>query len=78
MTLKDLYRKFSSFETTDLMPMVFLGHGSPMNAIEDNEFSQEWRSLGSLMPKPRAIVCISAHWETRGVSEECRVLQHFI
>lgn len=65
-TLNELYREVLSYETTYLMPMVFLGHGSPMNAIEDNVFSQQWRSLGALMRKPRAIVCISAHWETRG------------
>lgn len=66
MTLNELYREVSSYETTELMPMVFFGHGSPMNAIENNVFSQQWRSLGALMRKPRAIVCISAHWETRG------------
>lgn len=45
---------------------MFLGHGSPMNAIEDNEFSREWVSLGKSMQKPKAILCISAHWETWG------------
>lgn len=49
------------------MPALFIGHGSPMNAIEDNEFSRGWRSLAAAMPQPRAILCISAHWETRGV-----------
>ena len=49
------------------MPVVFLGHGSPMNAIENNEFRRNWQALGRRLPKPQSILCISAHWETRGV-----------
>ena len=48
------------------MPVLFLGHGSPMNAIEDNEFSLAWREAARKIPPPKAILCISAHWETRG------------
>lgn len=48
------------------MPVVFVGHGSPMNAIEDNEFSRAWNELGKALPKPKAVLCISAHWETHG------------
>ncbi|MEZ4806222.1 MAG: 4,5-DOPA dioxygenase extradiol [Flavobacteriales bacterium] len=48
------------------MPVLFLGHGSPMNAIEDNPFTQGWRAMGRELPKPTAILCISAHWETNG------------
>jgi 4,5-DOPA dioxygenase extradiol len=48
------------------MPVLFVGHGSPMNAIEDNEFSRGWQAIGKTMPKPMAIVCVSAHWETEG------------
>ena len=48
------------------LPVLFVGHGSPMNAIEDNPFSQSWHDLGQKLPRPRAILCISAHWETRG------------
>ncbi len=48
------------------MPILFLGHGSPMNAIEDNEFSRAWMKVGASLPRPRGIVCISAHWETDG------------
>ncbi|MBS5980285.1 4,5-DOPA dioxygenase extradiol [Dysgonomonas sp. Marseille-Q5470] len=66
MTLKELHKKVMSFDDTPLMPVVFVGHGTPMNAIEDNEFVHEWNRLGSELPKPRAILCISAHWETRG------------
>lgn len=52
--------------STNTMPMLFLGHGSPMNAIEENEFVAEFRKIGKMIPKPRAIVCVSAHWETEG------------
>ena len=47
-------------------PVLFLGHGSPMNAIEDNPWSRAWRELGRRLPRPRAILCVSAHWETPG------------
>jgi 4,5-DOPA dioxygenase extradiol len=46
------------------MPILFAGHGSPMNAIEDNEYGKTWNSLGKAFPRPKAILCISAHWET--------------
>ena len=49
------------------MPVLFLGHGSPMNAIEDGPCRREWTALGQRLPRPRAILCISAHWETRGI-----------
>lgn len=48
------------------MPVLFVGHGSPMNAIEDNPFSRGWREVARMLPKPTAILCISAHWETNG------------
>ncbi len=48
------------------MPVLFIGHGSPMNAIEDNEFSRAWIEIGRMLPKPKVILCISAHWETNG------------
>ena len=51
---------------TDRMPILFVGHGSPMNAIEDNEFSRAWSKAGEILPPPQAILCISAHWETEG------------
>ena len=49
------------------MPALFLGHGSPMNAIEDSAFRSTWAELGRRLPRPEAILCVSAHWETRGV-----------
>jgi len=55
-----------SIEYFGIMPVLFLGHGSPMNAIEENEFVNGWRDICSSIPKPKAILCISAHWETRG------------
>jgi len=48
------------------MPVLFIGHGSPMNAIEDNEFSRAWIAAGKALPRPKAVLCISAHWETKG------------
>ena len=53
---------------TGKMPVLFIGHGSPMNAIEDNEFHRSWRELARRIPRPKAILCVSAHWETPGVS----------
>ena len=48
-------------------PVLFIGHGSPMNAIEKNEFSDKWKEIAKKIPKPRAILCISAHWQTEGL-----------
>jgi len=66
--MKDKERKNvpSSDDSNVRMPVLFVGHGSPMNAISDNEFVQNWHSLGKSLPRPKAILCISAHWETRG------------
>lgn len=52
--------------STSKMPVLFLGHGSPMNAIEENEFVKGFRNVGESIPKPKAILCVSAHWETDG------------
>lgn len=49
------------------MPAVFLGHGNPMNAIERTPFHASWERLGKLLPRPKAVLCISAHWEAPGV-----------
>mgnify|MGYP006277606829 CR=1 FL=1 len=51
---------------TEKMPVLFMGHGSPMNAVEDNEFSRSWVKMGKELPKPKAILAVSAHWETFG------------
>lgn len=52
--------------STERMPALFVGHGSPMNAIEYNEFAEGWKNITANIPTPTAILCISAHWETRG------------
>lgn len=51
------------------MPVLFVGHGNPMNAIEQNEFSAAWQKIGSSIEKPKAILCISAHWMTSGTTQ---------
>ncbi len=48
------------------MPVVFVGHGSPMNAIEDNQYTRNWREMAKKIPKPESIISISAHWYTKG------------
>lgn len=65
-SLTDLHKISSSFSNTDKMPVLFLGHGSPMNAIEENEFVAGFRNLAKTLPQPNAILCISAHWFTKG------------
>ncbi len=66
MQLQELKKLSSAFGNTPKIPVLFLGHGSPMNAIEENEFVQGFRKVGSEITKPTAILCISAHWETNG------------
>jgi 4,5-DOPA dioxygenase extradiol len=66
MKLNELNKISESFLNTEKMPVLFLGHGSPMNAIEENEFVSGFRNAGKTLPKPNAILCISAHWETKG------------
>ncbi|MCX7220858.1 4,5-DOPA dioxygenase extradiol [Undibacterium sp.] len=50
------------------MPVLFIGHGSPMNALEDNAYTRAWESLGQTLPRPKAILAISAHWLTNGTA----------
>jgi len=59
---------FKDLPATPRMPTLFVGHGSPMNAITDNAYSRELRKLGETLPTPSAILCISAHWMTRGTT----------
>jgi 4,5-DOPA dioxygenase extradiol len=49
-----------------IMPVLFIGHGSPMNAIEKNAYHNKWVELGKTLPKPKAILVVSAHWLTKG------------
>jgi 4,5-DOPA dioxygenase extradiol len=66
-TLSD-FRNFTDDlrEQDQKMPVLFVGHGSPMNAIEDNEFSRRWKQMGKELPTPTAVLIVSAHWLTRG------------
>lgn len=66
MNIKELHKFSQSLGNTERMPVLFVGHGNPMNAIEDNVFAKGWAELGKSLPKPTAILCISAHWETKG------------
>jgi len=65
-TLNHLHSISSTFSNTDKMPVLFLGHGSPMNAIEENQFVAGFRVLAKTLPQPNAILCVSAHWFTKG------------
>ena len=53
-------------EQEQLMPVLFVGHGSPMNGIEDTEFSRRWTSIAKEIPVPKAVLVVSAHWFTKG------------
>ena len=66
MKSNEINQILTSGENTPKMPVLFVGHGSPMNAIEENEFVQTWRNLGKSLPRPKAILVVSAHWETKG------------
>src|SRR5690606_29288189 len=65
-SLNTLEKVTSTFSNTKRMPILFLGHGSPMNGIEENEFVKGFKKQGEELDKPNAIVVISAHWETNG------------
>jgi len=66
----DVWNGLSALRKTPRMPVAFLGHGSPMNAIEDNVYRRSWQALGAEFgvkwPRPQLILCISAHWLTKG------------
>jgi 4,5-DOPA dioxygenase extradiol len=64
-----------------LMPAAFIGHGSPMNAIEENRYTAAWRALGAAVPKPRAVLVVSAHWYIQATAittmARPRTIHHF-
>ncbi len=62
------FNKFTNSlkEQEQLMPVLFVGHGSPMNGIEDNEFSERWKQMAKEIPQPAAVLVISAHWFSNG------------
>jgi 4,5-DOPA dioxygenase extradiol len=66
MHLNELNNISQNFSVTEKMPALFLGHGSPMNAIEENQFVKGFRDIAKTLPRPNAILCISAHWFTNG------------
>ena len=66
MKIIELNKLSDTFTSTEKMPALFLGHGSPMNAIEENEFVKGFRDISGSIPRPKAILCVSAHWETKG------------
>jgi len=68
MNTLSAFRKFTEGlgEEDVMMPVVFIGHGSPMNGIETNAFSHHWKKLATKIPVPKAVLVVSAHWLTRG------------
>lgn len=68
MNIKDLSYTVIDTSATEKMPVLFVGHGNPMNAITDNIYSKGWAAMSAKLTLPRAILCISAHWLTRGTS----------
>ena len=68
METNDFRNWISELKHSERMPLLFIGHGNPMNAILDNEFHRSWQQLGQQLPKPQAILCISAHWLTKGTA----------
>ena len=68
MTNLSVFNRFTNElrEQDNLMPVLFIGHGSPMNGIEDNEFSQRWKAMAKEIPVPKAVLVISAHWLSEG------------
>jgi 4,5-DOPA dioxygenase extradiol len=66
---QSLYPASDKQKNSNKMPLLFVGHGSPMNAIEDNNYSRTWKRLGESLPVPKAILSVSAHWLTYGTTK---------
>jgi 4,5-DOPA dioxygenase extradiol len=66
--ITDLHALRDRLKLSARMPVVFLGHGSPLNALEDTAYSRAWTSLGHSLPEPQAILVVSAHWMTKGTT----------
>lgn len=66
MKLSDIEKVTGPLTPSERMPVLFLGHGNPMNAIEENEYVKGFRAIAKTLPKVKAILCVSAHWYTRG------------
>ncbi|MCD6017033.1 MAG: dioxygenase extradiol [Bacteroidetes bacterium] len=68
MKLEELNKLTGTFGKTEKMPVLFVGHGNPMNAITDNIYSKTWKAMGEKLTTPKAILCVSAHWLTNGTA----------
>lgn len=68
MNLNELNTVTGNFGQSDKMPVLFVGHGNPMNAITNNSYRKTWVEIGKNLPFPKAILCVSAHWLTKGTS----------
>lgn len=68
MTTLSAFKSFTGnlSEQEQVMPVLFIGHGSPMNGIEDTEFSRRWTQMAKEIPTPKAVLVVSAHWFTNG------------
>lgn len=66
LNLKDLAKLGAELPPAEKSPVLFVGHGNPMYAIQDNPFSRKWAELGKTLERPKAILCISAHWLSNG------------
>jgi 4,5-DOPA dioxygenase extradiol len=64
--LSELHKFSEQLPATEKLPVLFLGHGSPMNAIEENEYVAGFRTIAKTLPKIKAVLCVSAHWYTKG------------
>jgi 4,5-DOPA dioxygenase extradiol len=66
MAIRSIYKIEGDVSKMSRMPVIFVGHGSPMNAIENNDYTKKWREIAEQIPKPEAIISFSAHWFTEG------------
>ena len=65
MNINHLFKQLSGLANSPVMPVMFIGHGTPMNVLPNNPYHDSWRDLGASLGKPQAILCVSAHWTTR-------------
>ena len=81
MTLNSFKKNSNDFSRTPQLPVLFVGHGNPMNAIEKNVYSMGWQKLGKTLPTPKAVLCISAHWLSEGtfvhITEKPKTIHDF-
>ncbi len=78
MKINELQKITDQFTKTEKMPVLFIGHGHPMNALFDNQFTQTLQQIGKTIQKPNAIMVISAHWQTQGTFVSVNPAPHTI